>query len=384
MRRPVRWPAILVLALTLVPCQYSTADAGVIPWLYDAVFGPVGHYGYGGYGYGYGYRYPYGGTQLSYRYVTPSPVVYSGSSSCGPAGCGPSGCSIAPIYQVGYRPFFSSPAFCTTGTCGVRCAVSNCGTCSTGASNSTCQAKTAWKSQEAKTEWNAEVIRGESAVPTPATADEAPKPTTFEKGSTASTGQSTAVGKVVAEDSTDSSQSVTSEGTTTGEPDWTRTGKPTVAASEDTASTESSSEKTAGSVDSSVDVKAGASGTATTETDSNAAGFGDAVRGGGSPETFREPVPGVKSAVDGNSVPAKTPALPEGLPESEVPLEAAPELDINLPLELENKSSWKVEVPVRRFAFRPGFGRATVARTAIDVDVDYVVPASTSLRLVSR
>ncbi|NQV23296.1 MAG: hypothetical protein HQ518_02920 [Rhodopirellula sp.] len=362
MRRPARRFGILVLALALVPSQFSTADAGVIPWLYDAVFGPVGNYGYGGYGYG-GYgavnRYPYSGAQVSY--AMPAAPSYYRSSNCGPTGCGPAGCSTSP-YTVGYRPLFSTPVFCATGGCAIRgcstggcstgsCSVSGCGTCSTMASgNSTCKAQTAWKSKEAKTEWQTEVIGGEAAVPTPAAKDEAPKPRTFaDEPADPTAGQPVAVEKVVAGEA-GGSKSVT------GNPDWTKTGKPAAD----------------GAVKSEEPVGA-------------AAGFGEALRGGEADinKTFSEPVPGVESAVGGDAVPTTTPVLPEGV-EGSPASELNPGLDAAQPLNLEEQSSWQFDVPVQRIAFRAGFRRARLARTSVVVNVDYVVPTAVTLRLVSR
>ena len=357
MRRPARRFGILVLALALIPGQFSTADAGLIPWVYDAIFGPVGHYGYGGYGYGASYGYPYAGSQVSY--VVPSAPVYYRQSNCGPTGCGPSGCSTS-SYVVGYRPLFSSPGFCSTGGCstvvsGYRYAGANCGTCSTVASaNSTCNAKTAWKSKDAQTEWKAEVIRGEAAVPTPATQDEAPRPKTFAEEAEA---QPMAVEKVVAGDAGKSAKADTPA---EADPNWTKTGKPAASVADDK----------------SADGAKPSTGTA---------GFGETLREGetGVTEAFSEPVKGDSSSVDGDAVPAKTPTLPEGLEGTPTP-EVSPSLDINLPLDLENKTSWKLDVPVQRVAFRAGFGRARLARTSVDVKVDYVVPTTAVLPLVSR
>jgi len=55
-----------------------------------------------------------------------------------------------------------------------------------------------------------------------------------------------------------------------------------------------------------------------------------------------------------------------------------------LDLKLEEQSSLKFRAPVERIAFRAGFGRATVARTSVVVNDDYVVPTAVALRLVSR
>ena len=369
MRRPAQRFGILVLALALVPGQFSTADAGVIPWLYDAVFGPVGHYGYGGYGYGTAYRYPYVAPRISYAVPT-----WSGQSNCGPAGCATTS------YSVGYRPTYCSTGGCSTVLSAYRSSAGSCGTCSVIASaNSACAAKTAWKSKEskeAKTEWPTEVIT-ETTVPTPAVQDEAPKPKTFaDEPADPANGQPVAVEKVVG----DQDGGVTSGGKAApGDPNWTETGKPATAVVTEAPA----------AADSAVAEGAAAEGTAEeTATDEKAAGnagFGETLRGGEEDvnKIFAEPVKGVEEAAEGEAAPTTTPLLPdgpEGLPETGF----ESELEEALPLELDKKSSWKFEVPVQRIAFRAGFRRAKLARTTVSVDVDYVVPAVSTLRLVSR
>ena len=368
MRRPAQRFGILVLALALVPAQFSAANAGVIPWLYDAVFGPVGHYGYGGYGYGGGYgsygtayRYSYAGPQVSY--AMPSAPAYYGQTNCGQSKCGPAGCSSAgcatPSYSVGYRPILAHPTYCSTGGCSTvlsayRYSDGNCGTCSTVASsNSACAAKTAWKSEpkEATTQWPTEVIKGE----TPAAKDDAPTPKTFAAEPVdPSKGQPVAVEKVI----TNETGGTTGGGKSApGDPNWTETGKPAAAVAEETPS---------------------ATGAAN-------AGFGEPLRDAEEDvnRIFAAPVQGAAEPVEGEAAPTTTPVLPEGLDGQP---NTAPEysLDKTLPLNLDQQSSWKFEVPVQRVAFRAGFGRATLARTTVSVDVDYVVPAASTLRLVSR
>jgi hypothetical protein len=365
MRRPAQRFGILVLALALVPGQFSTADAGVIPWLYDAVFGPVGHSGYGGSGYGgYGtaYRYPYAAPRISYAVPT-----YSRRSSCSPAGCATTS------YSVGYRALFARPTYCSTGGCSTvlsayRYSSGNCGACSTAAStNIACAAKTAWKSKEskeAKTEWPTEVITGEAAVPTPAAQDEAPKPTFKDEPADPANGQPVAVGKVVG----DQNGGTTGGGKAVpGDPNWTETGKPTTDVVTETPASADAA------------VAEGADADA-----ADNAGFGKTLRDGEEDvnKTFVEPVPGVEAAAEGEAAPTTTPLLPEGLPEAGTESESG--LDKSLPLNLDKKSSWKFEVPVQRIAFRAGFRRAKLARTTVSVDVDYVVPAASTLRLVSR
>lgn len=390
MRRPARRFGILVLALALVPGQFSTADAGVIPWLYDAVFGPVEHYGYGGYGYGgYAYRHPYAGSQISYS--MPAAPTYRVSSSCGATGCGPVGCSTS-SYSVGYRPMFARPSFCSTGACspvlnGFSCSARNCGTCSTVASaSSACAAKTAWKSKEpkeAKTEWETEVITGEAAVPTPAATDEAPRPKTFadEPADPSKAQPEVAVEKVVAGggDVAGNGDSAGNEATAEADPNWAKTGKPASEVAAEAASADAVSEAAA--------VEAVAAEEAvgvTAESAHGTAGFGETQRG---PEEdvnkiFEKAIEGVESAIEGEAAPTKAPLLEgvEALPGGgEVPGADAPQA-----LGLEEQSSLKFHAPVKRIVFRAGFGRATVSRTSVVVNDEYVVPAAVALRLVSR
>jgi len=393
MRRPAQRFGILVLALALVPGQRSTADAGVIPWLYDAVFGPVRHYGYGGSGYvgtgyvgtgyvgtGYGgystaYRYPYAAPRISYAVPT-----YSGRSNCGPTGCGPAGCATT-SYSVGYRPTYCSTGRCSTVLSAYRYSAGSCGACSTVASaNSPCAAKTAWKSKEskeAKTEWPTEVITSEAAVPTPAAQDEAPKPKTFaDEPADPANGQPVAVEKVVG----DQNGGTTGGGKAVpGDPNWTETGKPATAVVTETPAA------SAAAVAGGAAAKVTGEEAATKEKAAGDAGFGETLRDGGEDvnKIFAEPVKGVEEAVEGEAAPTTTPLLPDG-PEGLPKTGSESELEQALPLELDKKSSWKFEVPVQRIAFRAGFRRAKLARTTVSVDVDYVVPAASTLRLVSR
>ena len=117
---------------------------------------------------------------------------------------------------------------------------------------------------------------------------------------------------------------------------------------------------------------------------SGAAGFGETRRG---PEEdvnkiFEKAIEGVEPAIDGEAAPTKAPLLEgvEAIPgAAETPAAEAPQA-----LELEEQSSLKFHAPVKRIAFRAGFGRATVSRTSVVVNDEYVVPAAVALRLVSR
>ena len=390
MRQPARRFGILVLALTLVPGQLSTADAGVIPWLYDAVFGPVGHYGYGGYGSG-GYEYGapygnpyYGGQQVSYSASSNYRSTLYAPASCGPQRCSATGCSTTPYY-VSYGPVFGLPRLCATVGCSsavARCGYSpgNCGTCATSSAsaNSTCDAKTAWKSQDARTEWKAEVLRGEAAVPTPATKDPAPRPKTFaDEPVDPATGQPTVVEKATVEDS--------SAATSTANPgkndvNWNSTAKPAVATGTSKAANVNEGENAeAVATDAASEPAVGSAGF------QKAIGAGDATPA----DEFAVPSKGVQPTGAESAVPTKTQLLPENL-DGELKLEATPGSAADpgsattLPIELQNQSSFQFSSSVQRIALRAGFGNARLARTLANVEADYVIPSAVTMRLVSR
>jgi hypothetical protein len=103
MRMHFRRTGIVLLVPALLTSLLSTTQAGVIPWLYDAIFGPVYPHHYGGYGSGLsGY-------------------------GCAPAPCNPC--------RVGYAPRSAmtlSSAACASGACSTTAFYGPCGkTCST-------------------------------------------------------------------------------------------------------------------------------------------------------------------------------------------------------------------------------------------------------------
>lgn len=79
MTRPVRRCGTAVLVITLVTSLLSTTQAGIIPWIYDVVFGPVRPQSYSSSYYrGYGPCAP----------APCSPCATFGAASpCGPSGC---------------------------------------------------------------------------------------------------------------------------------------------------------------------------------------------------------------------------------------------------------------------------------------------------------
>ncbi len=99
MRMHYRRTGIALLVVALVTSLLSTTQAGVIPWLYDAIFGPAYPHYYGGNG-------------------------WSGS------GCAPAPCAPCNPCRVGYASQGSSR--CASGTCSTTSFYGPCGTtCST-------------------------------------------------------------------------------------------------------------------------------------------------------------------------------------------------------------------------------------------------------------
>lgn len=87
----LRWTFIVTCALALFTSGTATAQAGLIPWLYDAIFGPNVPYGYGyqaGYAPMVGYR-GYAASVTSYMPAAPSYASYSmACAPCDPCGGG--------------------------------------------------------------------------------------------------------------------------------------------------------------------------------------------------------------------------------------------------------------------------------------------------------
>ena len=101
MRTHIRRTSIALLVAGLVTSLLSTTQAGVIPWLYDTIFGPAYPSYYGGY--------------------APGWSAY---------GCAPKPCAPCNPCRVGYAPRSSSG--CASGTCSTAAFYGPCGTtCST-------------------------------------------------------------------------------------------------------------------------------------------------------------------------------------------------------------------------------------------------------------
>lgn len=109
---------ICCCSLGLIGGSAATGEAGLIPWMYNAIFGPVGSVGYGG-GYSVGYRgYGYGAARPYYGY---SPVAAPGMQAAfyAPAdpfgACCPTACCPTPCCPTAAGP----SAGCPSGQCGL-------------------------------------------------------------------------------------------------------------------------------------------------------------------------------------------------------------------------------------------------------------------------
>lgn len=156
MTRPTRLVLMLGSLLSTVFAVPAPSDAGLIPWAYNAIFGPVGSmryrtayapmyggtYGYGAYGSYTGYA------PMSNGYVAPAAYTGTAMPSYGGGGC--SSCNQTSYYapQVGSDGFYGNyPSYadsgqsccnCPAGNCSTgNCASGNCssGNCSAGCTN---------------------------------------------------------------------------------------------------------------------------------------------------------------------------------------------------------------------------------------------------------
>ena len=112
------WRFASLLAVALVVGSTSAVQAGVIPWVYDAVFGPV-RYPVSGYGYS-GYSAAYAPT-----YYVPRSGYAPANDRYGPsnqsAGCSP--CSTSYYAPMNYAPSYGC------GSCGPVAYAPACGSC---------------------------------------------------------------------------------------------------------------------------------------------------------------------------------------------------------------------------------------------------------------
>lgn len=125
------WRLASLIAVSLVVGSASLSQAGIIPWVYDAVFGPVRSpaWGYSSYGYSGGYGYsgytPHTASYAPYSYGYASYGYPSYNSGC-------STCST----NYGWSPAWgcnSCSSGCSMGSCGSGCGVpasaASCNSC---------------------------------------------------------------------------------------------------------------------------------------------------------------------------------------------------------------------------------------------------------------
>lgn len=114
------WFLVVCCTVGLISGVTTQADAGIIPWLYDAVFGP-NYASYGG-GYSAGYAPSYGGYSASYGgYASGYSYGNMGYGNCGTSACGSGSCAPTSAYY-GYGSCASScspcgPSSCPGGNC---------------------------------------------------------------------------------------------------------------------------------------------------------------------------------------------------------------------------------------------------------------------------
>jgi hypothetical protein len=339
MRRISRYFLAVAVALPLAMVTGSTADAGVIPWLYDAVFGPV-HYGpyYGGSMPGGSY---YRGPMAYAPSYAMRPVVVSGgysscNSGCGPvvrSACGPGGCTP--------QTTFYSP-----------CGPSGCGTTAcTPAPNS---------------------VNSQKVTVAQPIAEKNPIPKTF----VADEPQKSAIEQVdaVVEKPAANKQTVTATTSPTGEAAASATAEPDT---DPFISPKGSGAAASDGLPFNVEAPATDQPVSPTAPSGNA-GFGATVRGddAAGEEDFVLPGAGVeelKTITPG----VPTPTLPEGGLGAELNQPAALNLDL--------KRGWTVKTaPPTRLSLRAGFRSATVARSTVPVQDDYRIRKAVETKIAGR
>ena len=126
MARLTRLMMVLSFVIGFSAIAPNSSQAGVIPWVYDAIFGPVGSLrnGGGGYapGYAVGYGGGYGGYGMAYSGYTPTTVAYAPTTAAYGGSYGSNcGCSTSNYPStVSYDSYAgsSSCSSCSSGTVG--------------------------------------------------------------------------------------------------------------------------------------------------------------------------------------------------------------------------------------------------------------------------
>ncbi len=359
-----------MVAVAMVTCLLSSTQAGVIPWVYDVIFGPVRYPAYGP-GYGYGVSYA---PQGNYGY---SPYSYAPTSQCSPCAS-----------NVGYAQPASPCASgrCSTGNCpttvayypafpmGYRVASSQCSPCSTKKTDWRASGSTGEKAPEPRDEGKA-TFAEEEKDPFDAHKPARPlgevTPVKPEGKANATAGEATAA---TAEEATGTSvtEKIKKDG-------WEETSKSVKGAA-------TAAEGKPGDVTSDA-AKAAAAEAATVDVVAPETGAAKPKPGDTSVEEVKTPLIGEGAASDdvGAGGTTREGELKKASDEKK-PAAAGDVTPLEVkPLEGEqNKAAWKLSRPVQRIAFRASFRDVRIARVSRSVEADYVIPAASLTRIAER
>ncbi|MBC8291104.1 MAG: hypothetical protein H8E37_12385 [Planctomycetes bacterium] len=369
-----------MLAVAMVTCLLSTTQAGIIPWVYDTIFGPVR---YPAYGPAYGPVYSAPTSYYSPSRCSPCAVNYRAASSCSTGRCSTGRCSTLayyPTWPIGYA-VVSSP-------CSTKCSTK----------------KTDWRATE--TDRRAPEPRDEGNTtfadekdpfnankpPQPAEEETPVKPEKSIAAGEEGTGESEVpIKERAGKDWKETSKKKPVEeaektpGETGGEigkpaegtggestPGAEEVGKPEEKPAETGAESASPGDASTDVLPPIVKEKPGETPAAEGKKspplgDEDKTNFGKNVREGESTETPAESEEGEtgeasKADESGESKPLEAKPLPK----------------------VQDKSSWKFSRPARRIAFRASFGNVRISRVARSVKADYVIPAASLTRIAER
>jgi hypothetical protein len=351
------------LAVALTVGLVSSTQAGIIPWVYDVIFGPV-HRPVHSYSPGPVYSHPQ--PQIGYTYPSRSyPATYSYSGYAGGFGCGP--CRPSPS-QCG-------PCANSGGAVGSSTTKSNAPTtiafyhplygwveqsCATDKPVRTA-AKTGVgsKAPEPKPTFAEEIdpVTGKKKDPFVAPTTSVKKPVNARNGEKTDAADTKSDDKSAKSDGAAGTTTTVESDKATAEPKHdNKTTTTTTTSSDDQGNDNKSTEDTKTN-----DKKSSA------KTDTPDGGFAEPKRG---KEEFVSPKDGKVEAKEDKAI-EKTDKL---------------EIDgLNEELKLDDKASWLVPtLDIKRVAFRPGFRNARLARRSEVIGLDFVIPATSITRIVSK
>ena len=386
----------VALSLALLAGLGTSAQAGVIPWVYDAIFGPVRPmapyapaysvpvysyranssprigatsyptYSYAGYNGGFGCRPCYSPCQVQ------SPCV---SGACANGACNVTGAASqkAPTTVAFYHPVYgwvTQRGACATSSGGTDKVVP---TPDKGLANGTVgsQAPEAKKTFSTPKPGEKDPFVSPMSVKKPVS----PRNTTDTAKTDATTNTDAKAAVVNNADKAAADKGAASKDDTTTKGDDTKADKAVVstpavpnAAATDATTTTTTTTSSSDAAAASKDHDATTTDSTTTDAKKADGGFAGQPERGIDDKAFVEPKPGEKAK--------------EETGDKTLPLK---EEDLTKGLELDNKTSWVVPtIGVERIAFRPGFRNARLVRNSKVINVDFVIPATSVTRIVSK